>query len=344
MAPEVANGFGRSDPGKSVYATTLARRGPVKQVEKPARAVRLKKGDQPDYAGLDYLHALAWRTFKDRVHAAGPVDPVLEESLIKAHMRIRAEEFVAFVMLVTVLGLVIGVVLAVVLAVLGLFVLGVGYVILLPAALCAIGVPFMARMVVAGGPAGRAKSRGRQIDKKISSAMSFVSAMASADVNVDSIFKELAKEKIYGEVAEEAAWITRDTELLGIDILTAIKEGASRTPSKRFQDFLQGVVTTATSGGQLKPYFLIKADQYEKENKLDELQRIETMGLMAETFVTVVVAFPLFLIIMIAIFAVVGSGGAGMIPVLWAIVGLMVPAMQGVFIFIMYAMSQEGNH
>ena len=127
-----------------------------------------------------------------------------------------------------------------------------------------------------------------------------------------------------------------------MDILTAIKEGAQRTPSKRFQDFLQGVVTTATSGGQLKPYFLLKADQYEKENKLDLLKRVETMGLMAETFVTVVVAFPLFLIIMIAIFAVVGSGGANMLIFLDAIV-FMIPAMQAMFIFVMLAMAKEGQ-
>jgi flagellar protein FlaJ len=135
--------------------------------------------------------------------------------------------------------------------------------------------------------------------------------------------------------------ITRDTELLGVDILTAIRNGAARSPSKRFQDFLQGVVTTATSGGQLKPYFLLKAEQYERENKLAQLQRVETMGLLAETFVTVVVAFPLFLVIIIAIFAIIGGGGTFMIDVLWAIVGLMIPLSQFGFIFFMYTITQE---
>ena len=72
--------------------------------------------------------------------------------------------------------------------------------------------------------------------------MSFISAMASADVNIDVIFKELASQPIYGEIKNEAEWITRDTELLGIDILTAISKAAQRTPSTKFQEFLQGVV------------------------------------------------------------------------------------------------------
>src|SRR5207249_81443 len=158
-----------------------------------------------------------------------------------------------------------------------------------------------------GKPAGMAKKRGRKIDKKISGAMSFVSAMASADVPVDVIFKELSKQTIYGEVAREAEWITRDTELLGLDILTAIRKASQRSPSAKFQDFLQGVVTTSTSGGQLKPYFLVKAEQFEKEDRLEMRKKMETLGMLAESFVTVVVAFPLFLVVIMAIMALISK-------------------------------------
>src|SRR2546430_10159811 len=121
-----------------------------------------------------------------------------------------------------------------------------------------------------GKPASMAKKRGHRIDKRISGAMSFISAMAAANVPVDVIFKELSKQTVYGEVAREAEWITRDTELLGLDILTAIRKASQRSPSGKFQDFLQGVVTTSTSGGQLKPYFLVKAERSEEHTS--ELQ------------------------------------------------------------------------
>jgi archaeal flagellar protein FlaJ len=304
-----------------------------------ARTVRVKRGAQPTHSTLTPLQQWSWRTFKARVTAA-PVDPVLEENLLKAHMRIRADEYLAYclgVAVIATIGLsVVGVVLLVVLALNGAALIGVGLVIVLPV----VGY-FGTNFALRGSPGSKAKSRGKEIDRRISPAMSFVSAMASADVNIDQIFKELGRQPIYGAVAEEAAWITRDTELLGVDILTAIRDGAGRTPSKRFQDFLQGVVTTATSGGQLKPYFLAKAEQYERENKLDQLKRVETMGLLAETFVTVVVAFPLFLVIIIAIFAIIGGGGALMIEVLWGIVAAMIPLSQFAFIFVMYSLAQE---
>lgn len=305
------------------------------------RPVRLAKGKAPTFSGLDPVQSMAWKLFKERVEREPP-DPVLEENLVKAHMRIGAKEFMAYVLFMTMILAIVGVGIGVVLAIFGLFVLNLGPIVLVFSVLAAVIIPVGGYAGLKGSPSGKAKARGHLIDKGMSSAMSFISAMSSADVNIDTIFSELGKEKIYGQVSEEAAWITRDTQLLGVDILTAIKRGANRTPSRRMQDFLQGVVTTATTGGQLKPYFLIKAEQYEKENKLDLAKRIETMGLMAETFVTVVVAFPLFLIIMIAIFSVVGSG-TGMTVALWAIVALMLPIMQAVFIWMMMLLTNEAN-
>ena len=303
------------------------------------RPVRLKRGAQPTHSSMTGFQRWAWATFRARV-LARPPDPTLDENLVKAHIRMRSDEYMAVVYATTVVVAIATVVAGAVVGFLfvsaGVTFLGLIIGILLPV-FGTIGTYF----VLQSTPGSKAKDRGRKIDRKISPAMSFVSAMSSADVNVDQIFKELGRQKIYGEVAEEAAWITRDTELLGVDILTAIRNGAQRTPSKRFQDFLQGVVTTATSGGQLKPYFLLKAEQYERENKLEQLQRVETMGLLAETFVTVVVAFPLFLVIIIAIFAVIGGGGNTMIDILWGIVGAMIPLSQFGFIFFMYSLAQE---
>src|SRR5206468_5131199 len=195
-----------------------------------------------------------------------------------------------------------------------------------------------------GKPRSRAKKRGTKIDKRISGAMSFISAMASADVPVDVIFKELSKQTVYGEVAREAEWITRDTELLGLDILSAIRKAAQRSPSSKFQDFLQGVVTTSTSGGQLKPYFLVKAEQFEKEDRLEMRKKMETLGMLAESFVTVVVAFPLFLVVIMAIMALISKGSSGSVLVLlYVVVALMIPLSQFGFIFVIWNMEQEAG-
>ncbi|MCI4352199.1 MAG: type II secretion system F family protein [Thermoplasmata archaeon] len=334
-------------PASEAASPTLVRaaRGKAATKTDPSetRTVRVKRGEQPSRAPLTPFQRWAWTRFKDRVKM-GPSESILEDNLQKAHMRLRAEEYLAWVMAATfvtaaalsIAGLVLGVLIYLSGTGLTNLILAGGIAVLLP-----VGGTGITNLLLKSTPSGNAKRRGAEIDRKIGAAMSFVSAMASADVNIDQIFRDLAQEKIYGAVADEAAWITRDTELLGVDILTAIRVGANRTPSKRFQDFLQGVVTTATSGGQLKPYFLIKAEQYQRENKLDVMRRTETMGLLAETFVTVVVAFPLFLVIIIAIFAVIGNGGGNLLEILWGIIGAMIPAFQFVFVLYMQGLAAE---
>ena len=166
--------------------------------------------------------------------------------------------------------------------------------------------------------------------------------MSSANVNIDVIFKELSKQKIYGEIQREAQWITRDIELMGKDILTALKDAANRSPSPKWQDFLQGVVTTSASGGQLKPFFLMKADQFNKDRRIQEKSLMETLGMLAETFVTVVVAAPLFLIVMMSLMATVNaSSGNFIILMLYVIVLVMIPMSQLGFIVLISSMVEE---
>ena len=329
--------------------TKTKRFRPGETSEKAHHMVKLPKGAKPVNVSLSPREQLAWRTFGKFVQARHTDNPELEDNLLKAHIRLRPEEYLALAWMNTTIASVASVSAALVASLLLAFLRVDIVFILFLFGLVAVIPIFLSYMVAFGlpigyhgKPAALAKRRGRKIDKKISGAMSFISAMASADVPVDVIFKELSKQEVYGEVAKEAEWITRDTELLGADILTAIRRAAQRSPSSKFQDFLQGVVTTSTSGGQLKPYFLMKAEQFEKEDRLEMRKKMETLGMLAESFVTVVVAFPLFLVVIMAIMALISKTQSGFVlELLYVVVGLMIPVSQFGFIFVIWNMEQE---
>ncbi|HKZ60349.1 MAG TPA: type II secretion system F family protein [Candidatus Thermoplasmatota archaeon] len=299
--------------------------------------VRLPKGSAPYRESLSPFQftarKLVGRRFIDYSN------PNLETSLEQARMAIRPEDYWAYVFFSTIMALVAGIAAFVVLGLLfailkvNLFIVPVLIVVLLPV---------LAFLITSGSPKRKAKGRKRNIEKRISFAMSFISAMSSANVNIDVIFKELSKQKIYGEIQREAQWITRDIELMGKDILTALKDAANRSPSPKWQDFLQGVVTTSASGGQLKPFFLMKADQFNKDRRIQEKSLMETLGMLAETFVTVVVAAPLFLIVMMSLMATVNaSSGNFIILMLYVIVLVMIPMSQLGFIVLISSMVEE---
>lgn len=337
--PEVSDDFKRVESRKGQYMKTAL--GSAERIG--PHSVLLPKGTVPEYIKLSSFQDLAWRTMGRTAKARAAANQQLEESLLKAHMKIRPEEYLAYVLMATLVAAIVGVAIGVGVGIVLFSLLDVSIALRIVVAVMAIVLPpLMTYFLLMGTPGSRAKTRGRDIDKRIAAAMSFISAMASADVNIDVIFKELSRQKVYGEIAHEAAWITRDTELLGSDILTAIKKAARRSPSSKFQDFLQGVVTTSTSGGQLKPYFLLKAEEYQKENKLTMKSQMETLGMLAESFVTVVVAFPLFLVLIMAIMAIVGSGDPDfMVMMLYVVVLLMIPISQFGFVFVIWNMSKE---
>lgn len=345
--PEISDSFTKFDAKKKKDYLKTKKTGGESTEKMGPHLIKLQEGALPDYIALTPFQMFAWRAMGKAVKLRSKPNPKLELQLQQAHMRMRPEEYVAYTWMSAMIVLIVCAGIAALFGGVLLALLHVEPALVLVFFVMLVAIPpIMAMVVLMSVPGSRAKTRARDINKRIGPAMSFISAMASADVNVDVIFKELAKQDIYGEIKNEAAWITRDTELLGIDILTAINRAAQRTPSIKFQEFLQGVVTSSTSGGQLKPYFLQKAEQFEKEGKLEMRSQLETLGLMAETFVTVVVAFPLFLVVIMAIMAIVPGGGndsSMTILLLELVVGLMIPISQFGFIFFIWNMTKESS-
>jgi len=237
------------------------------------------------------------------------VNKKLKKDLQAAHMDIRGGAYLSSVMFNSLLSLlvtfcVITIFVFVLLPVAGV-VLGrelVLFFLLIPV-MVGILVYFVSLMM----PATKAKARGKQIELHLAYALNFISAMSSAGVTPTEIFKSLSKQDIYGEIKEEAAWIYRDVAVLGIDILAAIRANIERTPSRKFKEFLQGMIVTVTSGGSLKSYFMNKADQYMWENRQSQKQLLETLGIMAESYVTSAVAGVLLLLVVIPLMMIISG-------------------------------------
>lgn len=144
-------------------------------------------------------------------------------------------------------------------------------------------------------------ARRRDLEGNLPYALNFLAALASAGVVPDEVFGALGRQKVYGEVAREAMLIHRDTKLFGKDLVTALRDASRRSPSQQFEEFLQGAVGTVTSGGNLKAYLLVKAEHFSYENQRQQRAFLESMGVMAESYVVVAAAAPLFLIVILSV-------------------------------------------
>lgn len=276
--------------------------------------------------GLTELQRLSWRFLGPFAGLLNVQGPELKEQLQRAHIPIRPEVYTTYSWFSALIAEVAGLGLIVLFELVYLPVLGLSLGTLRGPIYLMLGLmgPIVL-VLLQTAPKMHARRRRDRIDQHLAYALSYVAAMASAGVNVDRIMRSMAQQAdIYGEIADEAAWIYRDIELFGRDVVTALRDGADRSPSQRWEDVLTGAVTVITGGGDLQSYFSAKAEQYMVENRQDQKQHTETMGLMAETYVTVGVAGPLFLMVMMAIMALVGGGGDT--TMLGMIVYLMLPA------------------
>ncbi|MGM0771156.1 MAG: type II secretion system F family protein [Halobacteriota archaeon] len=183
-----------------------------------------------------------------------------------------------------------------------------------------------------------AGDRKRKIEQILPYGINYMSALSGAGVLPVDLFRSLAANDIYGEVAVEARYLVRDLEVLGDNLVTAMKNLAAHTPSPMMQEFLQGAITVVTSGGDLEPYFKIKADQYLIDNRQRQKEFLETLGLMGETYVTAFVAGPLFLIVVISIVALMG--GADMMFLYLMVYGL-IPIGTAMFLILISSITPE---
>jgi flagellar protein FlaJ len=191
-------------------------------------------------------------------------------------------------------------------------------------------------------PASTAKSRGKKIDLSLPYALNFISAMASAGITPTEIFKSLSKQKIYGEIRDEALWIYRDVGLLGRDVISAIKSNINRTPSEKFKEFLQGAIVTVQSGGGLKSYFMNKAEQYQRENRVLQKQLMESLGIMAEAYVTAAVAGVLLIIIIIPLLMIISSADPSQLTFMYVFVFIICPLIHFGFAVVLSGMTDRG--
>jgi flagellar protein FlaJ len=127
------------------------------------------------------------------------------------------------------------------------------------------------------------------------------------------MFRSLAKIDASLAVCREAKNITRDVELFGIDIISAMESTSKRTPSEKFKELLEGFIATMHSGGDLAKYLSERSRQYMRFKRIALRRLGDSLGVLAEFYVVMLVAGPLIMVVMLAVMAMLGGGMPGLL-------------------------------
>jgi len=157
-------------------------------------------------------------------------------------------------------------------------------------------------------PTAKSKNRGKNIDNFLPYATNFINTMSVAGISPAEIFETLSTVKLYGEIQKEAKKITTEINMMGMDTITALKNAIRISPSDKFKEFIQGMLGVIQSGSELGPYFNRCVEKYMLNDLMDRKRNLESLAVMAESFVVTVIAFPLFLVIILSIMGLTSGG------------------------------------
>ena len=165
--------------------------------------------------------------------------------------------------------------------------------------------------VLYGLPSMLVSGRRSRMDHELPFVASHMSILAAAGIPPTRMFKLLSESITTPEVASDSNEIVRDVEILGDDIMTALGKERERSASKRFSEMLEGLVATIRSGGNMKSYLLDATHTIMDLRRIAAKSLVETLGAFAEVYVTLMIVFPLLIIVMFSVMALIGGGLGG---------------------------------
>jgi len=179
----------------------------------------------------------------------------------------------------------------------------------------ASGVAMVGGLLVFGAlyfvPSILATTRKKKIDLELPFVATHLSILAAADIPPTRMFRMLEDSVTTPEIASESNEIVRDVEILGDDIITALEKERQRSPSPRFNEMLEGLVATIRSGGNVRSFLLDSTRTIMDYRRISAKQLVETLASFAEVYVELLVVFPLLIIVMFSVMALIGNGLGG---------------------------------
>ncbi|MBP2031152.1 flagellar protein FlaJ [Methanohalophilus levihalophilus] len=183
-------------------------------------------------------------------------------------------------------------------------------------------------------------TRTAYLDISLNHSVSYLYALSrGGGMNLMEMMRSLSKQQhVYGVSAEEFGYIIRDVEYFGMDLIGALKNASIISPSEKFKNLVDGLISVVASGGDLTAYLRSKSEQYRLIAAREQKAFLETLGILAEIYITVFVVGPVFLM---TILVVLGFLGSDSLSVLYTLVYVMIPIGTILFVVFLSTISDE---
>lgn len=284
---------------------------------------RTKSGAQA-LGALDRLSALSYRLLAKPALRLSRSFPHLQEDILKSNLRITPQGLLSLALFV---ALLVGAIAAAVTA--------LGIILGLPVlALSLVAVP-PSFMLVLLAPKLSQASRAYAIENELAYVMGFLVVLAGGGVSPVAALRRIARmDRVFPAASKEAKRILVDTDVLGLDPLTALERAARYSPSRIFSEVLYGYTTVLRTGGDYVTYLVNKQREIFEARGSKVKRASEVVGIFAEAYLSLSSLLGMTLFVLFEVQAVLTHSAQGISSLLLFSV-VIIPLFSALFIWLL---------
>ena len=157
-------------------------------------------------------------------------------------------------------------------------------------------------------PSMEKNSAGNKMDQEMPFATMHMAAISGSMINPTKIFEIIISTKEYPYLSKQFTKLINETNIYGYDIVSALRNSATNSPSKKLSELYNGLATTINSGGDLPEFFEKRAEGLLFEYGLEKEKRTKAAETFMDIYISVVIAAPMILMILLMMMKLSGLG------------------------------------
>ena len=264
----------------------------------------------------------------------------LERDLIKANLQYTPRSYISVIFLTTCLAFAIGLVVAVFFL---FFNIGVVLPIITKAtgaiserlwkvALVAILSPILTFIIMYAYPSLEKSSTETRIEEELPFATIHMSAISGSMIDPSKIFDIIISTGEYPYLQKEFKKLINEINLHGYDLVSALRNSAYNSPSKKLSELFNGLATTINSGGYLPEFFDKRSQTLLFENRLEQEKKTKAAETFMDIYISLVIAAPMILMILLMMMKISGLGISMSTSMITLVIGISVTMINIVFL------------
>ncbi len=152
----------------------------------------------------------------------------------------------------------------------------------------------------------------QSIENKINQELPFaaihMSSISGSMIEPSKIFSVIISTGEYPYLNKEFTKLLNEVNVFGYDLVTALRNIAFNSPSKKLSELLNGLATTITSGGDLSEFFDKRSQTLLFDYRIEREKATKSAETFMDIYISVVIASPMILMLLLIMMKISGLG------------------------------------